>query len=158
MRGGCPDPMSRWWWGATGSECDPGPGTLWLGPAVRVPLQATSPERPRARAGLGARKRHRKAGPRGRPRALPFGKARASVQREAGWGFCPFQSSDPPIWGLGLFTQSQVTFEVEELVSYEEGTRTDLVVTPLPLTPFGCHRVWGRGKERAHGDGEGTRM
>lgn len=94
MHRGCREPISRWS-GVLEASVTPGPGTPWLGPAVRVPLQATSPERPRARAGLGARRRHRRAGPQGWPRALPFGEARASVQWEAELGFCPFLSSDP---------------------------------------------------------------
>ena len=47
------------------------------------------------------------------------------------------------IWGPGLFTQSQVTFEVEERENHREETHTDLVVTRLPLTPCGCQRVLG---------------
>lgn len=35
--------------------------------------------------------------------------------------------------------------------NHEEGTRTDLVVTPLPLTPYGCQRVWGAPKREPTG-------
>ncbi|KAF6321347.1 hypothetical protein mRhiFer1_008462 [Rhinolophus ferrumequinum] len=128
MHRGGPGPMSRWS-GMLEASVTPGP---WLGPAARVPLQATSPEPPRARAGPGARKTHPRARPGGRPRALPFGEVRASVQQEAGLGFLPPPVFRPRRWEPGLFTQSQVTFEVEELENHRKGTCTDLVVTPPP--------------------------
>lgn len=117
-----------------GSECDHPPtphprrsSPTQLGPRACVPLQATSLERPRARAGLGARRRHRRAGLWGRPRARPFGEVRASVRREARLGFLPPPVLRPRIWGPGLFTQSQVTFEAEERENQREETRTDLL-------------------------------
>lgn len=127
--------MSRWS-GMLEASVTPGP---WLGPAARVPLQATSPEPPRARAGPGARKTHPRAGPGGRPRALPFGEVRASVPQGAGLGFLPPPVFRPRRWGPGLFTQSQVTFEVEELENHREGTCTDLVVI---VTPPSLNTLW----------------
>lgn len=53
---GCLGPMSRWSRRPEASVI-PGQGSPWRGPVSRVLLQATSPERPRARAGLGARRR-----------------------------------------------------------------------------------------------------
>ena len=98
-----------------------------LGPRACVSLQATSLERPWARAGLGARRRHRRAGLWRRLRARPFGDVRASVRREARLGFLPPPVLRPRIWGPGLFTQSQVTFEAEERENHGEETRTDLL-------------------------------
>ena len=62
-----------------------------------------------------------------RLRARPFGDVRASVRREARLGFLPPPVLRPRIWGPGLFTQSQVTFEAEERENHGEETRTDLL-------------------------------
>lgn len=76
------------------------------------------------------------------------------MRLEARLGFLSPRVLRPLIWGPGLFTQSQVTFEVDE--NREEGTLTDLVVTPLPLTPCGSS-VFGGAERRAYADSEGTK-
>lgn len=73
MRGGCPDPMSRWWWGATGGECDPRPRHPLVGPGSA----------------------------RSSPGHLPGaaqGPRRAGGQEEAPKGWTPGAAARPALW------------------------------------------------------------
>lgn len=137
-------------WGA-GSECDPRPRHPLAGPGSARSSPGHLPGAAQGRRRAGGQEEAQKGwtpGVAARP-ALWGGARLCAVGSRV--GVLPLPVLRPCIWGLGLFfTQSQVTFEVEELVSHEEGTRTDLVVTPVPLT-FWVPACLGRGKESPWG-------
>ena len=101
--------------GGAGGKCDPGRGTLLAGPG-----SARSPPGHLPRAAQGPR---RAGGQEEAPKGWTPGAA-ARPARGGGARFCaagsrvgvlPIGVRRPRIWGPGVFTQSEVTFEVEEL-------------------------------------------
>ena len=148
---GCPGPMSRW--SRMLEASDPRPrGSPLAGPSS---ARRSPGHLPREAQGPGRARGQEEA-----PEGWTLGAAAHPPFREdahlcavrSRLGFLPLSVRRPRSWEPGLFTQSQVTFEVEELENHREGT---------PHRPCGdppsLNTLWVppcRGQRRAYADGE----
>lgn len=148
--------------GGAGSECDPqpvqpphpqaGPESVRPSPS-HLPLAAQGP------GWAGGQEEAPEGWTPGAATRLAFffgGGERASVRRETRLGFLHPPLLRPRIWGQGLFTQSQVTFEVEERENQRENPYRPCCDPSSFNTLWVPACLWDA-ERRDYGDGEGAR-
>ena len=148
--------------GGAGSECDPQPVQPPRPPGwarKRASLSKPPPlSGPGPGLGRGPRGGTGGLDPRGShaPGLFFGGGERASVRRETRLGFLHPPLLRPRIWGQGLFTQSQVTFEVEERENQRENPYRPCCDPSSFNTLWVPACLWDA-ERRDYGDGEGAR-